>query len=56
MRKAVEGLPLKYIILVIVAALVIELIITMTTGMRGGIMLSLGKINDTMINTTSSLP
>ena len=56
MRKCVEGLPLKYIILVIVAALVIDLVISMTGGMRSGIFASLGNINNTMINMSKSLP
>ncbi|MBN1923819.1 MAG: hypothetical protein JW791_03610 [Nanoarchaeota archaeon] len=50
MRKGVEGLPLKYIIIVIVAVLVIELVLEMTGIIRGGILDSLYNIG----NFTSS--
>lgn len=46
MRKGVEGLPLKYIIIVIVAVLVIELVLEMTGVISGGIFESLYKIGN----------
>lgn len=46
MRKGVEGLPLKYIIIVIVAVLVIELILEMTGVISGGIFESLYNIGN----------
>ena len=52
MKKAVEGLPLKYIIIVIVAVLVIELVLEMTGIIRGGIISSLININNTVSGTT----
>ncbi len=46
MKKGVEGLPLKYIIIVIIAVLVIELILEMTGVIRGGILESLYNIGN----------
>jgi hypothetical protein len=46
MKKAVEGLPLKYIIIVIVAVLIIELVLEMTGIIQGGIFTSLYNIGN----------
>ena len=53
MRKAVEGIPLKYIIIVIVAVLVIELILEMTGVIRGGIFTSLYNIGNFTTNASA---
>lgn len=55
MRKGVEGLPLKYIIITIVAVLVIELILEMTGVIKGGILTSLYNIGNYTTNA-SQLP
>ena len=54
-KKCVEGLPLKYIIIVLVAVLVIDLILEMTGVIEGGIMISLAEIMGVTLNATSNL-
>ncbi|VVB74378.1 Uncharacterised protein [Candidatus Tiddalikarchaeum anstoanum] len=54
-KKGVEGLPLKYIILVIVALLVIDLILEMTGIIRGGIITSLYSITNTTSNISGQI-
>lgn len=49
-KKSIEGLPLKYLIMVIVAVLVIDIILEMTGTIKGGIMSSLADI----VNLTNS--
>lgn len=53
MRKGVEGLPLKYIILVIVAVIVIDLILEMTGIIRSGVISSLLNITSLLPNSTA---
>lgn len=55
MRKGVEGLPLKYIIIVIVALLVLDLILELTGVIRGGVIASIMQINNTVTNISSGL-
>jgi hypothetical protein len=55
MKKGVEGLPLKYIIIVIIAVLVIELILEMTGVISGGIFQSLYNIGNYTTNASAAL-
>lgn len=54
MKKGVEGLPLKYIIIVIVALLVIDIILEMTGIIHEGIITSLFDITNTTANMNLS--
>jgi len=54
-RKCVEGLPLKYIIIVLVAVLVIDLILEMTGVIEGGIMSSLADVVGVTLNASSNM-
>jgi hypothetical protein len=53
-RKGVEGLPLKYVIIILVAALVIGIAIIMATTLGGGIQTSTGILNNTLVNATKN--
>ena len=55
MRKGVEGLPLKYIIIVIVALLVLDLVLELTGVIRSGVITSILQINNTVANISSGL-
>ena len=55
-RKAVEGLPLKYIIIIIAAILVIEIILEMTGIIEVGIISSLYQVTNASANMSSGLP
>lgn len=48
-ERGIEGLPLKYAILILVAALVIAIVIAMVTGLKFGILQSTSQINQTMV-------
>ena len=50
-NKGVEGLPLKYVIIILVAALVIGIAIIMATTLQGGIEESTANINKTLSDT-----
>ena len=52
-RKGVEGLPLKYIIVAIVAALVIGVLINVTSNMGVGIMNATGMFVARLQNLTN---
>jgi hypothetical protein len=55
-KKAVEGLPLKYIIIALVAALVVGIALQFTGVLKGGIMNTANKINEsTTMQTTCAL-
>lgn len=56
MRKGVEGLPLKYIIIVIAALLILDLVLEMTGVIRSGIMSSILNINQTTSALSGQLP
>lgn len=45
-KKAVEGLPLKYIIIALVAALVVGIVLQMTGTLQGGIQSTAEKLNE----------
>ncbi|MDD4352981.1 MAG: hypothetical protein PHN56_00845 [Candidatus Nanoarchaeia archaeon] len=55
-KKSIEGLPLKYLIIILVAAVVIGMILDITGFVELGIFSGLDKINNTVMNTTNSLP
>jgi hypothetical protein len=52
-KKGVEGLPLRYIIIALVAALVIGIALQFTGILRGGIMNAAGNINDSLTEKTT---
>ena len=52
-KKGVEGLPLKYVVIVLVAALVISMVLEMVGVLRGGILHSIGVINKTLNSTVA---
>ena len=54
-RRAVEGLPLKYIIIAIVAALVIGILINITQILGEGITAAAVKLNSTLNKTLSDV-
>jgi hypothetical protein len=47
-KKAVEGLPLKYIIIALIAVLVIAIALEMVGVLKGGILSAITNINTTM--------
>jgi len=51
-RKAVEGLPLKYVILVLVAAIALALILDVTGILKLGIFDMVTGINNTLYNSS----
>ncbi len=55
-RKSVEGLPLKYIIIIIAAVLIIEIILEMTGIIETGIISNLYQVTNTTANLSSNLP
>lgn len=52
-KKAVEGLPLKYIIIALVAALVVGIALQFTGVLKGGIMSTAEKINESTTEKTT---
>ena len=52
-RRGVEGLPLKYIIVAIIAALVIGVLINVTSSMGAGIMNATGMFIARLQNLTN---
>lgn len=52
-KKAVEGLPLKYIIIALVAALVVGIALQFTGTLRGGIQSTADQINTTIAEKTT---
>ena len=54
-KKSVEGLPLKYLIMVIVAVLVIDLILEMTNVVKGGVLSSLYNLGNITNDSTAAL-
>ncbi|MBI1973719.1 hypothetical protein HYS54_02805 [Candidatus Micrarchaeota archaeon] len=48
-NKGVEGLPLKYVIIILVAALVIAIAVTMTNTLGGGVKTAAQILNNTTI-------
>lgn len=55
-KKAIEGFPLKYVVVALIATLVIALVLEAMGILRGGIISSLFHINNTLANTTAGLP
>ena len=53
-KKAVEGLPLKYVIIILVATLVIGIAIIMATTLQGGIQESTSVLNSSLVNATKN--
>lgn len=51
-KKGVEGLPLKYVVIVLVAVLVISIVLEMVGVLKTGIMHMIFNINETLTNTT----
>ena len=47
-KKGIEGLPLKYVVIILVAAIVIGIVLTMTSTLEGGIVTSTEVLNNTM--------
>jgi len=47
-KKGVEGLPLKYVVIVLVAAISIGIVTSMTGILSDGIIFSTGKLNETL--------
>ncbi len=54
-KKAVEGLPLKYVIIVLVAALALAIILDIVGVVNLGISQNLGFINDTLTQNTTNM-
>jgi hypothetical protein len=55
-NRGVEGLPLKYMIIILVAAVVIAIAIAMTTSLRDPILKALGLLgNKTVESVNNSL-
>ena len=54
-KKAIEGLPLKYVVIILVAAIVISLVLEIIGVLRGGILHSIGVINQTLNSTVSGI-
>ena len=52
-KKGVEGLPLKYIIIALVAALVVGIALQFTGTLRGGIQSTAETLNETLITKTT---
>ena len=52
-KKGVEGLPMKYVIIAIIAALALAIILEVTGILRGGIINAATSLNETL---NSSLP
>ena len=48
-NRGVEGLPLKYVIIILVAVIVIGIAVMMATKLGGGIGESMDIINDTIV-------
>jgi len=47
-KKGIEGLPLKYVVIILVAAIVIGIVLTMTSTLEGGITTSTEVLNNTL--------
>ncbi len=54
-KKAVEGLPLKYVIIVLVAALALAIILDVVGVVNLGISQNLGFINDTVTTNVTNI-
>ena len=54
-KKGIEGLPLKYVVIILVAAIVISMILETLGVLREGILHSIGVINQTLNSTVSSI-
>jgi len=54
-KKAVEGLPLKYVIIVLVAALALAIILDIVGVVNLGISQNLGFINDTLTQNATNM-
>ena len=52
-ERGIEGLPLKYAIIILVAALVIALVIAMISGLKVGILQSTTQINHSMVSSVN---
>jgi hypothetical protein len=55
-RKAVEALPLRYIIMVIIAALVIAIILEFVGVLRTGILSGVLRLNQTLREALNQTP
>lgn len=53
MKKAVEGLPLKYVIIALIAVLVIAIALEMVGILKTGIISSVTQINQSLANKTT---
>lgn len=54
-KKGVEGLPLKYIIIVLIAVIILAVILDALDIISLGIYEAVFKINDTLANATGNL-
>ncbi len=55
-KRGVEGLPLKYMIMVLVAVIILAVILDVLDIISLGIYDAVFKVNDTLANATGSLP
>jgi hypothetical protein len=53
-RKGIEGLPLKYTIIILVAAIVIGIVLYMTGTLDSGVRTTTNQINQTLVNKVNS--
>ncbi len=54
-KKAIEGLPLKYVVIILTTALVISIVLEMMGVLKTGILHSVGVINETLNSSLASI-
>lgn len=55
-KKGVEGLPLRYLVIALGAALAVGIVLEMTTSLNQGITGAVTKITEVLSNQVASLP